>query len=144
MAIARHNPSTLAHPATMTPPGLSAPEEGLIAQAVTAVGTRTVYVSGQIALTPDGFLGGDHETQAKQAFANVRQALTAVGATGADVARMTIYVVDHRPDLVGPIFAAGLEVFGADWPVCSGVLVGVASLALPDWLVEIDAVAVLP
>ncbi|WP_113701597.1 RidA family protein [Nonomuraea lactucae] len=145
MTLTRHNPPGLFHPAALNPPGIDLPG-GLIAQAVTASGARTVYVSGQVALGPDGaFHGeGDHAAQAARAFANLKTALEAAGARGADVARMTIYVVDHRPELVAPIFAAGLAVFGDDWPVTASALLGVATLGLPHWLIEIDAVAVLP
>ena len=45
--------------------------------------------------------------------------------------------------MVPVIFAAGREVFGADWPVTASVLIGVQALGHPDWLIEIDAIAAL-
>jgi len=64
---------------------------------VVARGSRIVFVSGQVALNADGQLVGERDlaAQAAQAFRNLLAALRAVGATAADVAKMTWYVVQR-------------------------------------------------
>ena len=73
---------------------------------------------------------------------NVGLALAAAGASYDDIAKITTYVVDYRPEhraIVGKVRAA---FFTSRTPPAS-TLVGVAALALPELLVEIEAVAVL-
>jgi len=53
-------------------------------------------------------------------------------------------VVGHRLELVDPIFAAGRRVFGDGWPRTASTLLGVEALGNPDWLIEIDGLAVVP
>src|ERR671916_42464 len=81
-----------------------------------------------------GFLAG----QARQAFANVGRALRAAGAEPDQVARITIYVVDHRPEYLPVISAARIAVFGDHKP--ADTLLGVATLAEPGYLIEVDAI----
>src|SRR5437867_11148773 len=59
----------------------------------------TLYVSGEVALDSTGQLvgPGDLRAQARQAFANLAFVLKIAGATPADVARLTIYVVNYSP-----------------------------------------------
>jgi enamine deaminase RidA (YjgF/YER057c/UK114 family) len=126
----------------LNPPTLAAPVLDLYSQV--AVGTgRIVAVAGQVALDPEGNLvgSGDLAAQAEQSFRNVKLALEAVGATPADLLKYTIHVVDHRPEKIEPIFAAGRRVFGDEWPLTASTLIGVAALGLPEWLIEIDALA---
>jgi enamine deaminase RidA (YjgF/YER057c/UK114 family) len=129
----------------INPPTLMPPLFGLYAQAVVADVRRLAFIAGQVAFDADGVLvgGNDYAAQARQAFLNLKNALAAIPAAPANVVRMTIYVVNHRPELVATIFDAGREVFGADWPVTSSVLIGVQALAMPEWLVEVDAIAAL-
>lgn len=127
------------------PPTLVPPLLGVYAQAVVTDARRLAFIAGQVALDASGVLIGanDYAAQARQAFLNLRNALAALQAAPANVVRMTIYVVDHRPELVATIFAAGREVFGSDWPVTASVLIGVQALGMPEWLVEVDAIAAL-
>ena len=107
-----------------------------------ARGSRTVYVSGQVGFDEDGQLvGEDHFTQAQRAFANLATALEAAGATLQDVAKITIFVVGHRPQLLEPLMAARADAFGEHKP--ASTYVGVEALARPGLLVEVEAVAVL-
>jgi enamine deaminase RidA (YjgF/YER057c/UK114 family) len=107
-----------------------------------ARGSRTVYVSGQVGFNEDGQLvGEDHFTQAQRAFANLATALEAAGATPQDVAKITIYVVGHRPQLLEPLMAARADAFAEHRP--ASTYVGVEALARPGLLVEVEAVAVL-
>jgi enamine deaminase RidA (YjgF/YER057c/UK114 family) len=112
-------------------------------QVVVARGSRTVYVAGQVAADADGKVvaPGDVVGQARQAFVNLRTALEAAGATIADVARVTWYVVGYRAELLPELAAARREVFGDHAP--ASTLIGVESLATPEYLVEAEAVAVI-
>ena len=127
------------------PPSLMKPMQGLYAQVAVAEATRLAFISGQLAYDADGaFVGeGDYGAQARKAFENLKAALEAIGAKPENVVRMTIYVVDYGPELGRPIFGAARSVFGEDWPVTSSVLLGVKALAMPEWLIEVDAIAAL-
>lgn len=130
----------------INPPTLAPPVMGLYAQITVAPAGRLAFIAGQVALAADGsFVGtGDHAAQARQCFANIRDAVSALGAGPADIVKMTINVVDHSADLIGPIFGAGQDIFGDEWPVTASTLLGVAALGLPEWLIEIDAIVALP
>jgi enamine deaminase RidA (YjgF/YER057c/UK114 family) len=112
-------------------------------QVIAATGTRLVFVAGQVADDADGNLvgQGDLSAQAHQAFANVGRALAAAGAAPEQVARITIYVVGYRPELVPTISEARIAVFGDHRP--TDTLLGIEALAEPGYLIEVDAIAVL-
>lgn len=123
--------------------------EGLVAnpaytQVVEAKGSRTVYISGQVSAGPDGKLvgSGDLGAQTTQVMQNLQTALAAVGATFADVVKITTFVVGYEPEHRAIIGAARTPFFPAGEPPAS-TLVGVSALAAPGWLIEIEAVAVL-
>ena len=69
-------------------------------------------------------------------------ALVAAGTGHADAVRITTYVVNYRPEQRTVIGKARAPFFGAGKPPAS-TLVGVAALALPEWLVETESVAVV-
>jgi enamine deaminase RidA (YjgF/YER057c/UK114 family) len=110
---------------------------------VAATGSRLVFVAGQAADDVDGNLvaPGDLSGQANQAFANVGRALAAAGARPDQVTRITIYVVDHRPEYLPVISEARIAVFGDHKP--ADTLLGVQTLAEPGYLIEVDAIAVV-
>lgn len=130
----------------LNPDGLPKPE--VYRQMSVATGTRTVYLSGQVARTADGEpVGpGDLAAQTEQAYLNVATALAAVGGTFDDVAKLNVYVVDLAPEKIAD-FGAGVmraaERLGID-PTKPITLLGVSSLAEPDLLIEVEATAVLP
>jgi enamine deaminase RidA (YjgF/YER057c/UK114 family) len=125
----------------MNPDGLARPDS--YSHVATTSGTRIVFVAGQVAEDPDGNIVGpsDLAAQARQAFSNLACCLTAVGARPEDVARITIYVVGHRPDYLRDIEAARVTVFADHKPV--DTIVGVETLAQPGYLIEVEAIAVL-
>ena len=130
----------------VNPEGL--PQSDAYAQVGVATGSRTVYVAGQVARTADGTpVGeGDLAAQVEQVFRNLVTALSAVGASYPDVAKLTIYVVDWTPDKMGAFMAGAgraAKELGID-PARPTTLIGVAALAEPDLLVEVEAIAVLP
>lgn len=111
-------------------------------------GSRTVYLAGQVSWDLEGRLVGrdDVATQAETCFLNVAAGLGAVGATPADLAKVTVYVVDLDEGRAEQI-VAGRDRAAAALGVelrQPNTWVGVTSLAAPGYLVEVDAVAVLP
>jgi enamine deaminase RidA (YjgF/YER057c/UK114 family) len=129
----------------INPDGLPAPEN--FAQIGLATGSRTAYISGQVARDAAGnpVGAGDLAAQVEQALTNINIAVEAVGGTFADVAKLTAFVVDWTPDKLDLVVAGAVraaEKLGID-PVKPVTLVGVAALTEPDMLVEIEAVAVL-
>ena len=111
---------------------------------VVAAGTRTIHTAGQVSIDEHGTLvgAGDLAAQTAQAMRNVGLALAAAGASYADIVKITTYVVDYKPEHRAVIGKARAPFFANGTPPAS-TLVGVAALALPEWLVEIEAVAVL-
>ena len=85
----------------LNPEGLPQPEHYV--QVAVATGSRTVYLSGQVARDGEGNpVGpGDLAAQVEQAYSNVATALAAVGGTFDDVAKLTVYVVDWSPRQAG-------------------------------------------
>jgi enamine deaminase RidA (YjgF/YER057c/UK114 family) len=124
----------------INPEELPTPES--YTQVVAATGGRLVFVAGQVADDRQGNLvaPGDLAAQARQAFANVGRAIAAAGAGPEEVVRITIYVVDHRPEYLPLISKARIAVFGGHKP--ADTIVGVATLAEPGYLIEVEAIAV--
>jgi enamine deaminase RidA (YjgF/YER057c/UK114 family) len=85
---------------------------------------------------------GDLAAQARMALENVRLALAAAGATPADVVRMRVYVVNYKPDMIATLSGLFKEFFPAEAPPASTWL-GVQSLAVPEFLIEIEVTAVV-
>jgi reactive intermediate/imine deaminase len=102
---------------------------------------RFVFVAGQVAVDRDGkTVGvGDIGAQTRQALRNVGTVLREGGATFDDVVKVTVFVtdLDHLADLQ----AARPEFFKEPYP--ASTLVKVAQLINPEWLVEIEAVAMV-
>ncbi|MFT3976499.1 MAG: RidA family protein [Sphingomonas bacterium] len=73
-------------------------------------------------------------------LANLRAVLAAAGATPADIVRLRTYVVDHTPDKLGVVLPE-IGAFYEGATPAPNTFLGVAALALPDFLVEIEAIA---
>ena len=109
--------------------------------AIKANGAVTVHCAGQVAWDREyKVVGADVGTQAKQALANLKVVLEAAGATVADIVRLRTYVVGHKPEYLEPIGAAIAEFYGDVTPAAN-TWIGVQSLAMPDFLIEIEATA---
>lgn len=110
---------------------------------VAARGARTVYISGQVSLDAEGNTvgAGDLAAQTAQVMRNLDTALRAAGATFAQVTKITTYVVNYQPADRAVIAAARNPYFTPGAPPAS-TLVGVAALAAPEWMIEIEAIAV--
>jgi enamine deaminase RidA (YjgF/YER057c/UK114 family) len=102
---------------------------------------NTIYVAGQVAQDGQGNVvgPGDFRAQADQVVANLRTALAAAGAGLEHLVRITIYVTDARyRDVMRDVTR---EYFGAALP--TSTLLVVAALARPEFLLEIDGIAVI-
>lgn len=123
-------------PSLPRPPGYS--------QIVQVSGGTTAYIAGQVAWDAQNDLvgHGDFEAQTRQVLTNLVEALEAIDAGLQDLVKITIYVVDHDIEKLEVIRRVRDEFFGDITPPTS-TLLGVAALALPNLLIEIDAVAVL-
>ena len=110
--------------------------------AVRSQGTITIHCAGQVAWDKDyNVVGsGDIGAQARQALANLKTVLAEAGAGVADVVRMRTYVVNHKPEYLEPVGAAIAEFYGDNTPAAN-TWIGVQSLALPDFLIEIEVTA---
>lgn len=131
MTIERHTPKGLFKPANYT-------------QVVVATGRRTVFISGQVSIDAEGKLvtPSDFAGQARQVYSNLRIALAGVGATPADVTKLTTFVVGYKPEVRPILGEARATVFGAA-DVPASTLVGVQALAEPGYLLEVEAIAVI-
>lgn len=107
-------------------------------------GAETLYISGQIAIDAGGRpVGvGDLQAQTEQVMQNLQTALAAAGATFADVVKITTFVVGYKPEDRATIAAVRSKYLPTDNPPAS-TLVGVSALAAPEWLIEIEAIAVI-
>jgi enamine deaminase RidA (YjgF/YER057c/UK114 family) len=121
------------------------PEQRLdndLCQVVKARGTL-VFVRGQVGqdlMTSASVAHGDPAGQAERAMANVALLLEEAGARLEDVCKLTIYLTDPR--YREPVYRTVGAWLKGVFPVSTGLVV--SALARPEWLVEIDVVAVIP
>src|SRR6476469_75843 len=100
-----------------------------------------LFLSGQVAYTPDGGVAfrGDFKGQARGAFEAIKTLVESQGGTMANIVKLTTFVTDmaYRADLA-PLRE---EFLGKKGP--ASTLVEISSLAHPDWMIEIEAIAVI-
>ena len=101
-----------------------------------------VYVSGQAAVDRQGRTvgGSDFEAQARQVFANLAAVLEAAGSGLEHVVKVTIFVTDMA--VLDQVVRLRREFFTPPYP--ADTIAQVASLADPEWQIEVEAVAVVP
>ena len=122
----------------LNPPGVHTPQANY--SHVTRVG-ETLYISGQLPLDPDGRLvgPGDAEAQAEQCYRNIQRIVEHFGGSLADVVKITQFVTDMA---VRPLVARPRDrLLGTPGP--ASTLVAIGGLAVPEALIEIEAIAVL-
>jgi len=107
-----------------------------------ATGTRLVFIAGQEPEDEHGNIvgPGDLAVQARQVFANLGRALAAAHARPDQVTKITVFVVHYRREHLPVIEAARTELFGDHEPADS--IVGVEALSRPEYLIEVEAIAV--
>ncbi|TCJ95375.1 RidA family protein [Nocardia alba] len=128
----------------VNPDGLHDPTPfGYSHTAVIPAGTELVLVSGQYGSGPDGaVVSPDFTDQVDRTFRNIATALAAHGLDLGHVVQLRTYIVNHDISKLGPIAAAVRAHWGTTPP--AQTLLGVASLATPDMLFEVEAVAARP
>jgi enamine deaminase RidA (YjgF/YER057c/UK114 family) len=113
-----------------------------LCQTVVAKGTM-VFVRGQIGQnldTSESVAIGDAAGQTEQAMANIAMLLKEAGSSLDHVCKITIYIIDPRyREAVYRVVGKWLK---GVYPVSTGIVV--SALARPEWLVEVDAIAVIP
>lgn len=102
---------------------------------------RIAYISGQGGQDSTGALSPDFSVQVKQAYANLAAALDGIGAKPDQVAKLTIYVVDHDMSKLGVLTQNVKAMFGDTLP--AQTLVPVPKLAIDPMLFEVEAIVVL-
>ena len=125
------NPKELSNPGTYT-------------QIVTAQGGKMIFIAGQVAVDSSGQIvgRGDLRVQTKQVFENLKTALASVGATFVDVVKITTYVVNYKPELRQTMMDVRKDYLSRENPPAS-TLVGVQALAGEDYLIEVEAIAMV-
>ena len=111
-------------------------------QGIKVSGAQTIlFIAGQVAYDDKGGPAhpGDFKAQARAVLSAVKAQVEAGGGTMNSIVKINTYLTDirHRVDLV-PIRE---EFFGKKGP--ASTLVAVAALAQPDWLIEVEAIAVV-
>jgi enamine deaminase RidA (YjgF/YER057c/UK114 family) len=102
-----------------------------------------VFIAGQVALDPSGHLvgPGDFRTQAQQVFENLKTAVEAAGGSFSNIIKLNVYVAD-RSHL--PQYREVRDQFIDVGNPPASTAVQVAALFRPEFLIEVEAVAVVP
>jgi reactive intermediate/imine deaminase len=101
----------------------------------------TIFLAGQAPISPEGQLTGegDFEAQARQVFENLSTVLEHSGATLESIVKLTVYLTDMTK--LRDYTRMKARFIEGEQPASTAI--GVASLALPGMMIEIDAIAVL-
>jgi enamine deaminase RidA (YjgF/YER057c/UK114 family) len=107
------------------------------------VAGNTVYISGQVAANERGEVvgKGDLRAQVTRVYENLALCLKSAGLTFDDVVKMNTYVVNFKPADLAVIREVRTNYLNKEHPPAS-TLAGVQALASPDWMVEIEAIAI--
>ena len=116
---------------------------GPYSQAVVTTGGKLVFISGQV---PEDALGnfvgkGDIEAQTRQVLTNLKIMVEEAGGTVADIVKITVFMVEITPSSYETVARLRREFFGDGYP--ASTMVEVNSLVSPEWLIEIEAWAVI-
>ena len=104
---------------------------------ITSDSHKTVYISGQLGE------GQDLESQMRSAIGKLKVLLENTGGSTSDIVKMNTYIVGYDEAQLAAFRKVRKEMLG-DEKMPASTLVGVEALAKKDWLIEIDAVAVIP
>ncbi|MDG6994906.1 MAG: RidA family protein [Nitrososphaerota archaeon] len=113
---------------------------GPYSQAVKCTGNLLVFVSGQVAENKDGELvgKGDPEKQARKAFENLKSVLLESDMNIPDIVKLTVILAERAA--YPAVSKVRREFFKEGFPAATSFVV--AGLAKPEWLVEVEAIAV--
>ncbi|MCG8455265.1 MAG: RidA family protein [Holophagales bacterium] len=117
------------------------PYHGIYAHGVeTRAGARTLRISGQIGIAPDGSLAPDFHGQCRQALSNLESVLHAADMELSNIVKMSFFLI-RREDMDALVEVRKERLDGVR-PAITTVFV--AGLVSPDWLVEVEATACAP
>lgn len=130
--------------AYVNPAGLMKPTS--YTHVVTAQPGRVVWIAGQVSLNEKGEVvgAGDLRAQTKQVFENLTTALKAGGASWTDVVKVNTYIVNYSAEMLPALREARAQYMPGNERLPASTLVGVQALARPEFLIEIEVVAVIP
>jgi enamine deaminase RidA (YjgF/YER057c/UK114 family) len=129
-------------PTIVNPPHLHDPTpNGYSTAVITPATGRLAFISGQGGQDHTGGLSPDFAAQVTQAYASLGAVLDALGATPAQVVKLTVFVVNHDMSKLGVLTENVTRMFGSTLP--AQTLVPVPKLAVDGMLFEVEAVAVL-
>ena len=122
----KHNPSTITPAFSSYSLGVEAPAQA-----------RWLHVSGQVGVAPDGSLAEGPEAQMETAFRNILAILGSAGMGPHDLVKVTVFLTGSED--IGLYRQVRDRMLAGATP--ASTLLVISSLANPDWLVEIEAVA---
>jgi 2-iminobutanoate/2-iminopropanoate deaminase len=122
-----HNPKTIAPPTGRYQHGLEVKS-----------GARTLYLSGQVGILPDGTIPKDIAAQAEAVWANIHAILADAGMGFADLIKITVLLTDKA--YIGAFRSSRDKALGDVTPPASTLMI-VSALASPDFLIEVEAIA---
>jgi enamine deaminase RidA (YjgF/YER057c/UK114 family) len=126
----------------VNPPKLGDPtSKGYSTAVIVPANARVAYISGQGGFDSTGGLSPDFATQVAQAYANLGTAFEGIGAKPDQVAKLTVYVVNHDMSKLGVLTQNVMAMFGNKLP--AQTLISVPKLAIDPMLFEVEAVVVL-
>lgn len=99
--------------------------------------SRTLYISGQIGVAPDGSLAKEFRGQCRQALTNLGMVLEAADMSFSDIVKTTFFLT--RPSDMGELVKVRKEMIDGVRPANTTVFI--SGLVSPDWLVEVEAIA---
>lgn len=117
---------------------VAAPYHGIYAHGVEApAGARTLFISGQVGVSPEGHLDPSFEGQCRQALANLDNVLRAASMRYRDIVKMSFFLT--RPKDMDSLVQIRKELLDGVRPAITTVFV--SGLVSPDWHVEVEATA---
>lgn len=128
----------------LNPDTLFASQQYGFSQIVTSRGGTTVYISGQVGWDPKQDIGdaGDLHIQTMRALENIERAVVAASGSRHDVVSLRIYIVDNWIHNAGAVRESLLAFFDPK-RLPTSTWIGVTALASRDFLIEIEAIAVI-
>jgi enamine deaminase RidA (YjgF/YER057c/UK114 family) len=112
-------------------------------QVIVASGRKIAFISGQTAWDVRKKIVGGNSLleQARQALRNIQAAIEATGGTLKDIVSLRIYIVNYQPENAEAISIVLREFFSSTNPPAT-TWIGVSALAVPEFLIEIEATAI--
>lgn len=133
------------HLTHINPPTLSDSLAVGYSQVIVAKPGKLVFIAGQVGWDADGVMADSFASQAHKALENIKIALKEAGASGDHLVQLKYFIVGLTRDRVGELSSAIKEANLFDYAhPPTGAVVGVEKLAREEFLIEIEAIAVMP